>query len=173
MKSILNFMGINSVSGKYHCCYCKCPKDKSHDLSQKYEERNIKDWDSIGKQSFGIIRKMIIELRPDYYIVDTFHLRLRVLEKFFSSILTTILNFRKDDDFKTIEELNLYFLSQNIVAKIVKIPINDNYIKYKINCPNLSTKVKAVDNVIDYMKNKIFNFNHLDLIVTFWEVNRN
>jgi hypothetical protein len=79
----------------------------------------------------------------------------------------------KDDDFKTIEELNLYFLSQYIVAKLVKIPINDTYVKYKTNCPNLSIKVKAVDNVIDYMKNKIFTFNHLDLIVTNCEVSRN
>jgi hypothetical protein len=93
------FSGINSVCGKYYCIYYRSHKNSYSEVESFFLEnkarfhleggfgRDFTDWFDIKRSLYGIKNYMLITIRPDSFIIDTLHLRIRICEKFFSSVI--------------------------------------------------------------------------------------
>jgi hypothetical protein len=135
---------MNSANGKYSCTYCRtfkqvfCEaesffgtnKSKSHLVEGL--GRNINDWSEIKRSNLSIRNDMIVKLEPENFIIDTLHLRIRILEKLFSLIISSIINYKKDNKNLIIDELNENMKINNISASIYSKIKMEFYIKYKL-----------------------------------------
>jgi len=112
----------------------------------------------------------MIRLEPSHYITDTLHLRIRILEKVFYSVFSTIISLKKSDASKTIDEFNDELNINNIPGRIVSEKLSENHIKYKIKDLNLSSKMKSLDFIISYIEEKYSYFHSTKLLVDLWKV---
>jgi len=99
---------------------------------------------------------MIIKINPENYVVDTLHLRIRLTEKIFSSIISSLTNYLKNN--KVIEDLNKELQSNNINANIYSELKSEFFIKYKLRTLSLNTKIKAMDSIVKYINEKFMDF---------------
>jgi hypothetical protein len=132
--------------------------------------RDINDWSEIKRSNFGIRNDMIIKLEPENFIIDTLHLRIRILEKLFSSIISSVINYKKDTKNLIIDELNKNMKINNISASINSEIKSEFYIKYKLQSPNLNTKIKSMDHIISYINEKFHEFSASKYFGIIWKV---
>jgi hypothetical protein len=153
MKALLNIMGINSVSEKFYCIYCKTFKDKYYDVKTILNntssntndiKRKLSDWSEISKVKNGIVNNMMIKTDIHNFIVDTLHLRIRIVEKIFSAVFISIVNSTKNQFFSTINQINIALINNQIPGEIYKVVLSDNYVKYKIKASNLNQRLKTL-----------------------------
>ena len=86
--------GIGGAIGTYPCVWCKCPKDKKHDMTLKWSfwnsahgARSIKETNDLShrkgtlESKFGCKNRPIFQAIPiDHAIIDTLHLFLRITD---------------------------------------------------------------------------------------------
>jgi hypothetical protein len=178
MKALLNLMGLNSVSGKYHCIYCKTSKEKFYEIKTFFDnisekndiKRKLSDWSENSKVKNGIINDMMIKTDIHNFIVDTLHLRIRIVEKVFSAVFSSIVNSNKIQFFATINQFNNALINNQMPGEIYKEDLSDNYVKYKIKAPNLNQKLKALEFIMTYITVNYSNFNATKSLFILWEV---
>jgi hypothetical protein len=159
------FSGINSVCGKYCCIYCRSHKNSYSEVESFFLEnkarshlegglgRDSTDWCDIKRGLYGIKNDMLITIRPDSFIIDTLHLRIRICEKFFSSVISSLISFKKDEKNSIIQEINSQLKANNLKATIHCEVKNENFVKYKIQSLNLNTKIKTIDFIMNLINN--------------------
>jgi hypothetical protein len=182
LKSLLTFSGINHVSGKYCCLYCRTAKHDFSNAKSFIEEnkarshlngglgRQLQDWNDIKRGQFGIKNDMIMKIEPQNYIIDTLHLRIRITEKFFSSLLSSIIEKTRIKNLVIIEDLNFELNVSKINAKINLEVLSDVYIKYKLQANNLEMKIKSLDCIIAYIRRKYNTVEGIANVYSIWKV---
>jgi hypothetical protein len=182
LKSLLTFSGINNVSEKYCCLYCRTAKHYFSNAKSFIEEnkarshlngglgRQLKDWNDIKRGQFGIKKDMIMKIEPQNYVINTLHLRIRITEKFFSSLLSSIIEKTRIKYLVIIEDLNFELNISKINAKINLEVLSDVYIKYKLQANNLEMKIKSLDRIIAYIRKKYNTVEGIANVYSIWKV---
>ncbi len=108
---------------------------------------------------------MLIKIPVNCIVVDTLHLRMRIIEKFISSVLSSIVNKERNTNIDIIETLNKELQKNNFSATIHVETKGEFFIKYKLRCSDLKITLNATKVIIDYIKNNYQNCNATKLIV--------
>ncbi len=103
-------------------------------------------------------------------IVDTLHLRIRIVEKVFSAVFCSIVNSNKNQFFTTINQFNIALMNNQMPGAIYKDDLSVYYVKYKIKAPNLNQKLKALEFIMTYIAINYCNFNATKSLFILWEV---
>jgi hypothetical protein len=179
MKSLYTFMGLSGVCSKFNCIYCTIPKNNLSEVNNFFDNHLWKpkiegglgrvenDWNDIKRENVGIKNDMLIKISPDSIVVDTLHLRLRILEKFLSSVISSVINYDKNSNF--IEIMNAELINKKITANIYSDIKSEYYIKYKINCLNLNVKIICTKAIIDFIEKNYEKFIATKLIKKIWD----
>jgi hypothetical protein len=121
-------------------------------------DRKLSDWYENSKVKNGIVNDMIIKTDIHNFVVDTLHLRIRIVEKIFSAVFSSIVNSNKNQFFTTINQFNIALMNNQTPGEIYKEVLNDNYVKYKIKASNLNQKLKTLEFIMEYIAMNYSNF---------------
>lgn len=179
-KALLMIVGLNSVAGKQHCVYCKAKKVEFINYDNFFEnvinntnlKRTIKDFDD-EKFNNGFVNKPLLRLRKmSHYIIDTLHLRLRIIDKFVSSVLSAVKDKEGIVNIKElVDKLNKTFIDKYCNSSLHINEKSKFYFEYKILTYSLEIKIKTLDIIVDYIIENYFKFH--DMYIQFkhiWEV---
>ncbi len=179
MKSLFTFLGLSGVCSKFNCIYCSINKNQISDVNNFFANQLWKsrlegglgrvesDWNDIKRDRIGIKNDMLVKISPNSVVIDTLHLRIRILEKFVSSVISSIINFELNDKF--VELMNEELKRNNICANIYSDVKSEFCIKYKINCLNLNVRITVTKIIVNYIKNNYNNFDAIELIGKIWD----